>query len=103
MMTQNEIKLLRGFLIESKMTQKEFSKEAGVCERTLRTAIKTGKVSDKTWNKILDEIMAETIQIKLIKPEEIIVTPAFIYKTLKVLCIATGVFALLVLLNSIFG
>ena len=103
MMTRNEIKLLRGFLIESKMTQKEFSKEAGICERTLRTAIKTGKVSDKTWNKILNAIMAETIQIQLIKPEEIIVAPAFIYKILRFLCIATGVFALLVLLNAIFG
>lgn len=103
MMTQNEIKLLRGFLIESKMTQKEFSKEAGICERTLRTALKTGKVSDKTWNKILNAIMAETIQIQLIKPEESIVVPAFIYKALRVLYFVIGVFALLMLLNAIFG
>lgn len=103
-MDKNEIKLLRGFLIESKMTQKEFSKEAGICERTLRIAIKTGKVSDKTWNKILDTIMAETMQVKLIKPEETSVqVPAYIYKTLRVLYFLMGSFAVLMLLNAIFG
>lgn len=103
-MDKNEIKLLRGFLIESKMTQKEFSKEAGICERTLRTAIKTGKVSDKTWNKILDAIMTETMQVKLIKLEETSVqVPAYIYKTLRVLYFLMGSFAVLMLLNAIFG
>lgn len=68
MMTKNEVKLLRAFLIESKMTQKEFAKEAGICERTLRTAIKTGKVSDKTYCKILDAMLAETIQYNMIAP-----------------------------------
>ena len=100
MMTQNEIKLLRGFLIESKMTQKEFSKEAGVCERTLRTAIKTGKVSDKTWNKILNAIMAETMQIKMITAPEKNKVPRFLYNTTLKICLGTiGILAVLILLN----
>lgn len=100
-MTQNEIKLLRGFLIESKMTQKEFSKEAGICERTLRTAIKTGKVSDKTWNKILDAIMAETIQIKMITAPEENKAPRFLYTTLKICWGMIGILAVLILLNYV--
>lgn len=103
MMTQNEIKLLRGFLIESKMTQQEFSKEAGICERTLRTAIKTGKVSDKTWNKILDAIMAETIQIKMIKVPTESQSSNYLYTTLGICWLVLGVFAVLMLLNCIFG
>lgn len=103
MMTQNEIKLLRGFLIESKMTQKEFSKEAGICERTLRTAIKTGKVSDKTWNKILDAIMAETMQIKMIAIPTESQAPKFLYTTLRICWLVLGVFAVFMLLNCIFG
>lgn len=103
MMTQNEIKLLRGFLIESKMTQKEFSKEAGICERTLRTAIKTGKVSDKTWNKILDAIMAETIQIKMIATPTESQTSNFLYTTLGICWLMLGAFAVFMLLNCIFG
>lgn len=102
-MTQNEIKLLRGFLIESKMTQKEFSKEAGICERTLRTAVKTGKVSDKTWNKILDAIMAETMQIKMIAIPTESQAPKFIYTTLRICWFVLGVLAVLMLLNCIFG
>lgn len=103
MMTQNEIKLLRGFLIESKMTQKDFSKEAGICERTLRTAIKTGKVSDKTWNKILDAIMAETMQIKMIAIPTESQAPKFLYTTLRICWLVLGVFAVFMLLNCIFG
>lgn len=102
MMTQNEIKLLRGFLIESKMTQKEFSKEAGVCERTLRTAIKTGKVSDKTWNKILNAIIAESMQIKMITAPEENKVPKFLYTTLKICWFALGALAVLMLLSGIF-
>lgn len=101
-MTQNEIKLLRGFLIESKMTQQEFSKEAGVCERTLRTAIKTGKVSDKTWNKILDAIMAETIQIKMIKVPTESQSSNYLYTILGICWLVLGVWAVLMLLNCIF-
>lgn len=103
MMTKNEIKLLKAFLIETKMTQKEFGKEAGICERTVRTAIKTGKVSDKTWNKILGAIIAETVQIQLIKPEECRRVPAYIYNTLKVCYILFGACAVFALLNLIFG
>ena len=102
-MTQNEIKLLRGFLIESKMTQKDFSKEAGICERTLRTAIKTGKVSDKTWNKILDAIMAETMQIKMIAIPTESQAPKFLYTTLRICWLVLGAFAVFMLLNCIFG
>ena len=102
MMTQNEIKLLRGFLIESKMTQKEFSKEAGICERTLRTAIKTGKVSDKTWNKILNAIIAESMQIKMIIAPEENKVPKFLYTTLKICWLALGALAVLMLLSGIF-
>ena len=102
-MTQNEIKLLRGFLIESKMTQQEFSKEAEICERTLRTAIKTGKVSDKTWNKILDAIMAETMQIKMIAIPTESQAPKFLYTTLRICWLVLGVFAVFMLLNCIFG
>lgn len=103
MMDKNEIKLLRAFLIESKMTQKEFSKEAGICERTLRTAIKTGKVSDKTWSKILDAIMAETMQIKMIAIPTESQAPKFLYTTLRICWLVLGVFAVFMLLNCIFG
>ena len=103
MMTQNQIKILRGFLIESKMTQQEFSKEAGICERTLRTAIKTGKVSDKTWSKILDAIMAETMQIKMIAIPTESQAPKFLYTTLRICWLVLGAFAVFMLLNCIFG
>lgn len=69
MMDKNEIKLLRAFLIESKMTQKEFAAEAGICERTLRTAIKTGKVCEKTRIKIYNAMLAESIQKKIVIDE----------------------------------
>ena len=105
MMTKNEIKLLRAFLIETKTTQKEFAKEAGVCERTLRTAIKTGKISEKTWFKILDAIMAETIQIDLIKcPEQKndkITVPDYLYTTVKICWFLIGIFSVFILLNII--
>lgn len=101
-LNKNEIKLLRGFLIESKMTQKEFSKEAGVCERTLRTAIKTGKVSDKTWNKILDAIMAETMQIKMLTIPIESQSPKFLYTTMRICWLVLGVLAVLMFLNCIF-
>lgn len=103
MMDKNEIKLLKAFLIESKMTQKEFAKEAGICERTLRTAIKTGKVSDKTWNKILDAIMAETMQIKMIAIPTESQAPKFLYTTLRICWLVLGAFAVFMLLNCIFG
>lgn len=102
-MTKNEIKLLKAFLIETRTTQKEFAKEAGICERTLRTAIKTGRISEKTWLKILDTIMAETVQIRLIKPEECRRVPAYIYNTLKVCYILFWACAVFALLNLIFG
>lgn len=102
MMDKNEIKLLRAFLIETKTTQKEFAREAGICERTVRTAIKTGNVSNKTWNKILDTIIAETIQIQLIRPEEKSQVPAYMYKILRISYLLIGILATLMLLNSVF-
>lgn len=105
MMTKNEIKLLRAFLIETHTTQKEFAKEAGISERTLRTAIKTGKISEKTWMKILDEIIAETIQIDLIKcPEQKndkIIVPNYLYNTVKICWFFVGIFSMFILINII--
>lgn len=101
-MTQNEIKLLRGFLIESKMTQKEFSKEAGICERTLRTAIKTGKVCDKTRIKIYNAMLAEAIQNKIVVEESVIEEPRFdrVLKHILILCFGIlGILAVLLLLS----
>ena len=70
MISKAEIKFIKGFLISTKMSQKEFAKAAGISERTMHTALNTGKVSDKTFNKIFDYIAEETIQLHLIKPEE---------------------------------
>lgn len=66
MMNKNDIKFVRAFLIQHKMTQKEFAKLAGICEKTLYTALNTGKVSDVTYNKILQAMMEESMQNKLI-------------------------------------
>lgn len=84
-------------MIETETTQVEFSKEAGICERTLRTAIKTGKVSDKTWNKILNAIIAESMQIKMVQGEP--KKKKYVFFIIEIIVIVT---AFLMLLSGIF-
>lgn len=71
MMKKSEVKLLKGFMIEYKLTQKEFAKEAGISDRTLRKALKDGNVSSETRNKIYDAMISETLQHSMLSPDAI--------------------------------
>ena len=62
MLDKKQIKFIKGFMLEYGMTRKELAYEAGISVRTLYTAISTGKVSDETYDKIINAMMSETIQ-----------------------------------------
>lgn len=96
-MTKDEIKLLKAFLIAAEMTQVEFAREAGICERTLRTALKSGKVSQQTRDKILNAIIAESMQIKMVQGEP--KKKKYVFFIIEIIAIVT---AFLMLLNCIF-
>lgn len=61
-MTKNEIKFVKGFLIEYQMTRAEFAKEAGIGIRTLYNALHGKEIKDITYDKIINAILCETLQ-----------------------------------------
>ena len=67
-MTKNEIKFVKGFLIDYQMSRAEFAKEAGIGVRTLYNALHGKEIKSLTYEKIINAMLCETLQRGIIRP-----------------------------------
>ena len=69
-MTKNEIKFVKGFLIDYQMSRVEFAKEAGIGVRTLYNALHGKEIKSLTYEKIINAMLCETLQRGIIRPAQ---------------------------------
>lgn len=67
-LNKNEIKVIKAFLIETNITRQEFAKDAEIGVRTLYNALQGLKIKETTYDKIINTMLSETMQRKIINP-----------------------------------
>lgn len=66
MIDKEQQQLIKNFLKEYQMTQTELSYESGIGVRTMYNALHSGKISEKTWDKIVRAMVRECMQKNMI-------------------------------------